>query len=191
MIEYEREPCYIKSVSHGRNCCCGAVVGMRLQASEVNWSFLVAALCVMLQLQIMSAGDWGWGQAPYSMDMNCGHVFTSLQRPLICVAAVWLLMWFICNFPAFLIQMDATLPPVQRLVVPTATPVSGNRSVSFRPSLTPGGVTRPLEKTPVETVRITILKKKQKLTCSLFALISHKYKHVHHDKNFFSFVSFS
>lgn len=131
----------------------------------------------------MSAGDWGWAQAPYSMAMNCGHVFTSLLRPLICVAAVW----FICNFPVFLIQMDATLPPVQRLVVPTATPVSGNRSVSFRPTLTPGGVTRSLEKTPIETVRITMFKKK---TCSSFALIAHKYKRVHHDK-ISSFILFS
>ncbi|XP_029022516.2 nuclear pore complex protein Nup153 isoform X3 [Betta splendens] len=46
-------------------------------------------------------------------------------------------------------RMDPGLPPVQKLVVPTTTP--GNRSVSFRPTLTPGGVSRTLERTPRET----------------------------------------
>uniref|UniRef100_H3CUV8 Nuclear pore complex protein Nup153 n=1 Tax=Tetraodon nigroviridis TaxID=99883 RepID=H3CUV8_TETNG len=45
-------------------------------------------------------------------------------------------------------RMDITLPPVQKLVVPSVAPVSGNRSMSFRPTLTPGGVSRPLDKTP-------------------------------------------
>nr|XP_046273674.1 nuclear pore complex protein Nup153 isoform X2 [Scatophagus argus] len=48
-------------------------------------------------------------------------------------------------------RMDSSLPPVQKLVVPAAASVSGNRSVSFRPTLTPGGVNRPLDRTPRET----------------------------------------
>ncbi|KAF1381626.1 hypothetical protein PFLUV_G00155910 [Perca fluviatilis] len=48
-------------------------------------------------------------------------------------------------------RMDSTLPPVQRLVVPAAVSVSGNRSVSFRPTLTPGGVSRTLDRTPKDT----------------------------------------
>lgn len=55
------------------------------------------------------------------------------------------------------IQMDSSLPPVQKLVVPAAAPVSGNRSVSFRPTLTPGGMSRPLDRTPRDTVRNTLL----------------------------------
>uniref|UniRef100_A0A3B5MR73 Nuclear pore complex protein Nup153 n=1 Tax=Xiphophorus couchianus TaxID=32473 RepID=A0A3B5MR73_9TELE len=47
-------------------------------------------------------------------------------------------------------QMDSNLPPVQKLVVPAAASVSGNRSVSFRPTLTPGGLTRALDRTPRE-----------------------------------------
>ncbi|XP_058474748.1 nuclear pore complex protein Nup153 isoform X3 [Solea solea] len=47
-------------------------------------------------------------------------------------------------------RMDSTLPPVQKLVVPSAASVSGNRSVSFRPTLTPGGVSRSLDRTPRE-----------------------------------------
>ncbi|XP_075961752.1 nuclear pore complex protein Nup153 isoform X1 [Anarhichas minor] len=48
-------------------------------------------------------------------------------------------------------RMESTLPPVQKLVVPVAASVSGNRSVSFRPTLTPGGVSRTLDRTPRET----------------------------------------
>ncbi|XP_034747512.1 nuclear pore complex protein Nup153 isoform X2 [Etheostoma cragini] len=48
-------------------------------------------------------------------------------------------------------RMDTTLPPVQSLVVPAAVSVSGNRSVSFRPTLTPGGVSRTLDRTPKDT----------------------------------------
>ncbi|XP_029299756.1 nuclear pore complex protein Nup153 isoform X2 [Cottoperca gobio] len=48
-------------------------------------------------------------------------------------------------------RMDTSLPPVQKLVVPAAASVSGNRSVSFRPTLTPGGVSRTLDRTPRET----------------------------------------
>ncbi|XP_040044567.2 nuclear pore complex protein Nup153 isoform X1 [Gasterosteus aculeatus] len=48
-------------------------------------------------------------------------------------------------------RMDSSLPPVQKLVVPVAALVSGNRSVSFRPTLTPGGVSRTLDRTPRET----------------------------------------
>ncbi|XP_051245960.1 nuclear pore complex protein Nup153 isoform X1 [Dicentrarchus labrax] len=47
-------------------------------------------------------------------------------------------------------RMDSSLPPVQKLVVPAAASVSGNRSVSFRPTLTPGGISRPLDRTPRE-----------------------------------------
>lgn len=56
-----------------------------------------------------------------------------------------------------LFQMDPTLPPVQKLVVPAAASVSGNRSVSFRPTLTPGGLSRTLDRTPRETVSDTML----------------------------------
>uniref|UniRef100_A0A7N8YGR0 Nuclear pore complex protein Nup153 n=1 Tax=Mastacembelus armatus TaxID=205130 RepID=A0A7N8YGR0_9TELE len=48
-------------------------------------------------------------------------------------------------------KMDSPLPPVQKLVVPATASVSGNRSVSFRPTLTPGGVSRTLDRTPSET----------------------------------------
>ncbi|XP_026203665.1 nuclear pore complex protein Nup153 isoform X2 [Anabas testudineus] len=48
-------------------------------------------------------------------------------------------------------RMDSALPPVQKLVVPSAASASGNRSVSFRPTLTPGGVSRTLDRTPRET----------------------------------------
>ncbi|XP_005728471.1 nuclear pore complex protein Nup153 isoform X1 [Pundamilia nyererei] len=47
-------------------------------------------------------------------------------------------------------RMDSNLPPVQKLVVPAAS-VSGNRSVSFRPTLTPGGVTRAVDRTARDT----------------------------------------
>ncbi|XP_019946267.2 nuclear pore complex protein Nup153 isoform X1 [Paralichthys olivaceus] len=48
-------------------------------------------------------------------------------------------------------RMDSSLPPVQKLVVPSAASVSGNRSVSFRPTLTPGGIGRNVDRTPRET----------------------------------------
>ncbi|XP_070995503.1 nuclear pore complex protein Nup153-like isoform X3 [Oncorhynchus clarkii lewisi] len=44
--------------------------------------------------------------------------------------------------------LDSPLPPVQKLVIPAAASVSGNRSMSFRPSLTPGGVARTPRDTP-------------------------------------------
>ncbi|XP_077599668.1 nuclear pore complex protein Nup153 isoform X1 [Stigmatopora nigra] len=44
-------------------------------------------------------------------------------------------------------RLDSNLPPVQKLVVPTSVPASANRSVSFRPSLTPAGPNRTLERT--------------------------------------------
>ncbi|KAM4725861.1 nuclear pore complex protein Nup153 [Anableps anableps] len=47
-------------------------------------------------------------------------------------------------------RMDSNLPPVQKIVVPAAASVSGNRSVSFRPTLTPGGLIRTLDRTPRE-----------------------------------------
>ncbi|XP_028254064.1 nuclear pore complex protein Nup153 isoform X2 [Parambassis ranga] len=50
-------------------------------------------------------------------------------------------------------RMDPALPPVQKLVVPVAPSVSGNRSVSFRPTLTPGGLNRTLDRTVKETPR--------------------------------------
>ncbi|XP_060914814.1 nuclear pore complex protein Nup153 isoform X2 [Labrus mixtus] len=48
-------------------------------------------------------------------------------------------------------RMDSSLPPVQKLMVPAAASVSGNRSVSFRPTLTPGGLSRAVESIPRET----------------------------------------
>uniref|UniRef100_A0A3Q2QQ57 Nuclear pore complex protein Nup153 n=1 Tax=Fundulus heteroclitus TaxID=8078 RepID=A0A3Q2QQ57_FUNHE len=48
--------------------------------------------------------------------------------------------------------MDSNLPPVQKLVVPAAASVSGNRSVSFRPTLTPAGLVRAVDRTPREKV---------------------------------------
>ncbi|XP_072227222.1 nuclear pore complex protein Nup153 isoform X2 [Leuresthes tenuis] len=47
-------------------------------------------------------------------------------------------------------RMDSALPPVQKLVVPAVASVSGNRAVSFRPTLTPGGLSRPLDRTAQE-----------------------------------------
>ncbi|XP_067469150.1 nuclear pore complex protein Nup153 isoform X2 [Thunnus thynnus] len=57
----------------------------------------------------------------------------------------------VSHFQAKKKRLDSTLPPVQKLVVPAVVPVTGNRSVSFRPTLTPGGVSRPLDRTPRET----------------------------------------
>ncbi|XP_047461119.1 nuclear pore complex protein Nup153 isoform X2 [Mugil cephalus] len=48
-------------------------------------------------------------------------------------------------------RMDSNLPPVQKLVVPSSPSVSGNRSVSFRPTLTPGGLSRTLDRNTRET----------------------------------------
>uniref|UniRef100_A0A3P8SWR4 Nuclear pore complex protein Nup153 n=1 Tax=Amphiprion percula TaxID=161767 RepID=A0A3P8SWR4_AMPPE len=48
-------------------------------------------------------------------------------------------------------RMESTLPPVQKLMVPATGSVSGNRSVSFRATLTPGGVSRTLDRTTRET----------------------------------------
>uniref|UniRef100_A0A4W5LMV7 Nuclear pore complex protein Nup153 n=1 Tax=Hucho hucho TaxID=62062 RepID=A0A4W5LMV7_9TELE len=45
-------------------------------------------------------------------------------------------------------RLDSPLPPVQKLVIPAAASVSGNRSMSFRPSLTPGGLARTPRDTP-------------------------------------------
>uniref|UniRef100_A0A1A7YYU8 Nuclear pore complex protein Nup153 n=1 Tax=Iconisemion striatum TaxID=60296 RepID=A0A1A7YYU8_9TELE len=47
-------------------------------------------------------------------------------------------------------RMDSNLPPVQKLVIPTAAFGSGSRSVSFRPTLTPGGPGRALDRTATE-----------------------------------------
>ncbi|KAL0961864.1 hypothetical protein UPYG_G00332630 [Umbra pygmaea] len=52
------------------------------------------------------------------------------------------------HFQAKKKRMDSPLPPVQKLVVPSAAPVSGNRSMAFKPSLTPGGFSRPFRDTP-------------------------------------------
>ncbi|RXN26499.1 nuclear pore complex protein Nup153-like isoform X2 [Labeo rohita] len=49
------------------------------------------------------------------------------------------------------LALEPSVPPVQKLVVPAAAAVSGNRSISFRPSLTPGGVNRGVEKNNRET----------------------------------------
>ncbi|KAF3707449.1 Nuclear pore complex protein Nup153 153 kDa nucleoporin Nucleoporin Nup153 [Channa argus] len=47
--------------------------------------------------------------------------------------------------------MDTAVPPVQKLVVPAVGSASGNRSVSFRPSLTPGSVPRTADRNSRET----------------------------------------
>ncbi|XP_073787168.1 nuclear pore complex protein Nup153 isoform X24 [Danio rerio] len=57
----------------------------------------------------------------------------------------------ISNYQAKRKRLEPSVPPVQKLVVPAAAAVSGNRSISFRPSLTPGGVSRGVEKTSRET----------------------------------------
>ncbi|KAA0710320.1 Nuclear pore complex protein [Triplophysa tibetana] len=57
----------------------------------------------------------------------------------------------ISNFQAKRKRLEPSVPPVQKLVVPTAAAVSGNRSMSFRPSLTPGGLNRVIDKTNRET----------------------------------------
>ncbi|XP_059412218.1 nuclear pore complex protein Nup153 isoform X2 [Carassius carassius] len=57
----------------------------------------------------------------------------------------------ISNFQAKRKRLEPSVPPVQKLVVPAAAAVSGNRSMSFRPSLTPGGVNRGVEKSNKET----------------------------------------
>ncbi|XP_055013624.1 nuclear pore complex protein Nup153 isoform X4 [Boleophthalmus pectinirostris] len=43
------------------------------------------------------------------------------------------------------------LPPVQKLTVPSAAPLSTNRSVSFKPSLTPGAGSRTMDRTLRDT----------------------------------------
>eukprot|EP00066_Takifugu_rubripes_P018027 XP_011607293.1 PREDICTED: nuclear pore complex protein Nup153 [Takifugu rubripes] len=48
-------------------------------------------------------------------------------------------------------RMDTNLPPVQKLLVPSVAATARNRSMSFRPTLTPGGGGRPLDKAPAET----------------------------------------
>uniref|UniRef100_A0A8C7H4P5 Nuclear pore complex protein Nup153 n=1 Tax=Oncorhynchus kisutch TaxID=8019 RepID=A0A8C7H4P5_ONCKI len=50
--------------------------------------------------------------------------------------------------PLSTVRLDSPLPPVQKLVIPAAASVSGNRSMSFRPSLTPGGLARTPRDTP-------------------------------------------
>nr|XP_015829300.2 nuclear pore complex protein Nup153 [Nothobranchius furzeri] len=47
-------------------------------------------------------------------------------------------------------RMDSNLPPVQKLVIPSAAFGSGSRSVSFRPTLTPGGPGRTSDRTATE-----------------------------------------
>ncbi|XP_036422518.1 nuclear pore complex protein Nup153 isoform X2 [Colossoma macropomum] len=48
-------------------------------------------------------------------------------------------------------KLEPAVPPVQKLVIPAAAAVTGNRSMSFRPSLTPGSVSRTVEKSVKET----------------------------------------
>ncbi|KAF5889900.1 nuclear pore complex protein, partial [Clarias magur] len=55
------------------------------------------------------------------------------------------------NFQPKRKKMEPAVPPVQKLVIPAVATVSGNRSMSFRPSLTPGSVSRVLEKSSKET----------------------------------------
>ncbi|KAM6959189.1 nuclear pore complex protein Nup153 [Aplochiton taeniatus] len=57
----------------------------------------------------------------------------------------------ISHFQAKKKRMDPSFPPVQRLVIPAAASVSGNRSMSFKPSLTPGGLGRTVDRTPRDT----------------------------------------
>ncbi|XP_077051872.1 nuclear pore complex protein Nup153 isoform X6 [Siphateles boraxobius] len=57
----------------------------------------------------------------------------------------------ISNYQAKKKRLEPSVPPVQKLVVPAAAAVSGNRSMSFRPSLTPGGGNRGLDKNNRET----------------------------------------
>ncbi|XP_056438152.1 nuclear pore complex protein Nup153 [Gadus chalcogrammus] len=58
------------------------------------------------------------------------------------------------HFQAKKKRLEPSLPPVQKMFVPTAAAVSGNRSVSFRPSLTPGGSGRFLDRTSRDTPTI-------------------------------------
>ncbi|XP_053348084.1 nuclear pore complex protein Nup153 isoform X2 [Clarias gariepinus] len=55
------------------------------------------------------------------------------------------------NFQSKRKKLEPAVPPVQKLVIPAVAAVSGNRSMSFRPSLTPGSVSRVLEKISKET----------------------------------------
>uniref|UniRef100_W5LP82 Nuclear pore complex protein Nup153 n=1 Tax=Astyanax mexicanus TaxID=7994 RepID=W5LP82_ASTMX len=48
-------------------------------------------------------------------------------------------------------KVEPALPPVQKLVIPAAASVASNRSMSFRPSLTPGSVSRVVDKSNKET----------------------------------------
>ncbi|XP_039536600.1 nuclear pore complex protein Nup153 isoform X2 [Pimephales promelas] len=57
----------------------------------------------------------------------------------------------ISNYQAKRKRLEPSAPPVQKLVVPAAAAVSGNRSMSFRPSLTPGGGNRGLDKNNRDT----------------------------------------
>ncbi|KAK7138572.1 hypothetical protein R3I93_015875 [Phoxinus phoxinus] len=57
----------------------------------------------------------------------------------------------ISNYQSKRKRLEPSVPPVQKLVVPAAAAVSGNRSMSFRPSLTPGGGNRGLDKSNRET----------------------------------------
>ncbi|XDV34998.1 hypothetical protein PO909_005055 [Leuciscus waleckii] len=57
----------------------------------------------------------------------------------------------ISNYQAKRKRLEPSVPPVQKLVVPAAAAVSGNRSMSFRPSLTPGGGNRAVDKNNRET----------------------------------------
>ncbi|XP_055075221.2 nuclear pore complex protein Nup153 isoform X1 [Misgurnus anguillicaudatus] len=57
----------------------------------------------------------------------------------------------VSNIQAKRKRLEPSLPPVQKLVVPVVSAVSGNRSMSFRPSLTPGGLNRGVDKTNRET----------------------------------------
>lgn len=53
---------------------------------------------------------------------------------------------------SFVCKLEPAVPPVQKLVIPAAAAVSGNRSISFRPSLTPGSVSRVVERGSKEMV---------------------------------------
>ncbi|XP_058233828.1 nuclear pore complex protein Nup153 isoform X2 [Hemibagrus wyckioides] len=55
------------------------------------------------------------------------------------------------NFQSKRKKLEPAVPPVQKLVIPAAAAVSGNRSMSFRPSLTPGSMSRVVEKGSKET----------------------------------------
>lgn len=110
--------------------------------------------------QMQLSLDEGFIQLGKNMLLGCylDMRVWSLLKPLLkmCAAVDIFDSDYVC-LCALKNQMDTTLPPVQKLLVPSVASMSGNRSMSFRPTLTPGGGNRPLDKAPTETVRNTVL----------------------------------